>query len=152
MRKSPIACCVINLGCRRSTPLPSADGSLLGQRPDAGSRWEVTASIQKAWTALPVQGAPPSQVSVFTQMSPFPSTTDPALNGCLDMRRARLCPWTSWRRCPMAGSVIGSRPWRNGTTHAIFEPLEFLEKLAALVPTPRAHLVRFHGLLAPAAK
>jgi len=43
-------------------------------------------------------------------------------------------------------------PWRNGTTHAIFEPLEFLEKLAALVPTPRAHLVRFHGLLAPAAK
>src|SRR5437867_3045287 len=44
------------------------------------------------------------------------------------------------------------RAWRNGTTHAIFEPLEFLEKLAALVPTPRAHLVRFHGLLAPAAK
>jgi len=42
--------------------------------------------------------------------------------------------------------------WRNGTTHAIFEPLEFLEKLAALLPTPRAHLVRFHGLLAPAAK
>src|SRR6266568_2405852 len=42
--------------------------------------------------------------------------------------------------------------WRNGRTHAIFEPLEFLEKLAALVPTPRAHLVRFHGLLAPAAK
>lgn len=42
--------------------------------------------------------------------------------------------------------------WRNGTTHAIFEPLEFMAKLAALVPTPRAHLVRFHGLLAPAAK
>ena len=43
-------------------------------------------------------------------------------------------------------------PWRDGTTHAIFEPLQFLEKLAALVPTPRAHLVRFHGLLGPAAK
>src|SRR2546425_3890457 len=42
--------------------------------------------------------------------------------------------------------------WRDGTTHAIFEPLEFLAKLAALVPTPRAHLVRFHGLLGPAAK
>ena len=42
--------------------------------------------------------------------------------------------------------------WRNGTTHAIFEPLQFLEKLAALVPTPRAHLVRYHGLLGPAAK
>jgi len=43
-------------------------------------------------------------------------------------------------------------PWRDGTTHVIFEPLQFLEKLAALVPKPRAHLVRFHGLLAPAAK
>ena len=38
-------------------------------------------------------------------------------------------------------------PWRDGTTHAIFEPLQFLEKLAALVPSPRAHLVRFHGAL-----
>jgi hypothetical protein len=27
-----------------------------------------------------------------------------------------------------------------------------LEKLAALVPAPRAHLVRYHGLIAPAAK
>jgi len=43
-------------------------------------------------------------------------------------------------------------PWRDGTDHAIFEPLEFIEKLCALVPTPRAHLVRFHGLLGPAAK
>ena len=43
-------------------------------------------------------------------------------------------------------------PWRNGTTHAVFEPLEFMEKLCALVPTPRAHTVRYHGILGPAAK
>ena len=43
-------------------------------------------------------------------------------------------------------------PWRDGTTHAIFEPLEFIEKLCALVPTPRAHTVRYHGILGPAAK
>jgi len=40
-------------------------------------------------------------------------------------------------------------PWRNGTTHVEFEPVEFLAKLAALVPPPRAHLTRFHGVLAP---
>jgi hypothetical protein len=34
----------------------------------------------------------------------------------------------------------------------VFAPLEFLEKLAALVPPPRAHLTRFHGVLAPNAK
>ena len=29
----------------------------------------------------------------------------------------------------------------------VLEPLEFLEKLAALVPPPRSHLVRYHGVL-----
>jgi Putative transposase len=31
-------------------------------------------------------------------------------------------------------------------------PLEFMQRLAALVPRPRLHLVRFHGVLAPNAK
>src|SRR5438128_1156117 len=44
------------------------------------------------------------------------------------------------------------RPWRDGTTHLVMEPFELLEKLAALIPFPRAHLVRYSGLLAPAAK
>ncbi|MBK7962431.1 MAG: transposase [Bdellovibrionales bacterium] len=35
----------------------------------------------------------------------------------------------------------------DGTTQIVFEPLEFLEKLAALVPRPRIHLTRFHGVL-----
>ena len=43
-------------------------------------------------------------------------------------------------------------PWRDGTTHAVFEPLQFIEKLCALVPTPHAHTVRYHGILGPAAK
>ena len=43
-------------------------------------------------------------------------------------------------------------PWRNGTTHVVFEPLELVEKLAVLVPAPRANLIRFHGVVAPAAK
>ncbi len=40
-------------------------------------------------------------------------------------------------------------PYDNGTTQIIMEPLEFMEKLAALVPRPRVHLTRFHGCLAP---
>ena len=44
------------------------------------------------------------------------------------------------------------RPWRDGTTHVVFEELELLEKLSALVPAPRTHLVRYSGILAPAAK
>jgi hypothetical protein len=41
--------------------------------------------------------------------------------------------------------------WRDGTTQVIFEPLELVEKVAALVPFPKVNLVRYHGLLAPAA-
>jgi len=41
--------------------------------------------------------------------------------------------------------------WRDGT-HIVMSPLEFMQRLAALVPRPRLHLIRFHGVLAPNAK
>ncbi len=40
-------------------------------------------------------------------------------------------------------------PYRDGTTHVIFEPLDFLARLVALVPKPRVNLTRFHGVFAP---
>jgi len=43
-------------------------------------------------------------------------------------------------------------PWRDGTTPLLFEPLEFLEKLAALTPRPEINLVLYHGVLAPHAR
>lgn len=43
-------------------------------------------------------------------------------------------------------------PYRDGTTHVIFQPLDFIAKLAALVPRPRINLTRFHGVFAPNSK
>lgn len=43
-------------------------------------------------------------------------------------------------------------PYRDGTTHVIFEPLDFIARLAALVPKPRVNLTRFHGVFAPNSK
>jgi hypothetical protein len=40
-------------------------------------------------------------------------------------------------------------PYRDGTTHVVFEPLDFLSKLASLVPKPKVNLTRFHGIFAP---
>ena len=57
-------------------------------------------------------------------------------------------------------------PYRDGTTHVIFEPLDFMyrmygmpraqgcagaamARLAALVPRPRVNLTCFHGVFAP---
>lgn len=43
-------------------------------------------------------------------------------------------------------------PYRDGTTQVIFEPLDFIARLAALVPKPRVNLTRFHGVFAPNSK
>jgi hypothetical protein len=43
-------------------------------------------------------------------------------------------------------------PWRDGTSQVIFDPLDFIAHLAALIPPPRTNLVRYHGVFAPAAK
>jgi len=42
--------------------------------------------------------------------------------------------------------------WRDGTRELVFEPLEFLERLAAMTPRPETNLLICHGLLAPRAR
>ena len=39
--------------------------------------------------------------------------------------------------------------WADGTRQLLFEPLELLEKLAAVSPCLRINLVLYHGVLAP---
>jgi len=43
-------------------------------------------------------------------------------------------------------------PYSNGTTHFLFDPLDLLAKLAALVPRPRVNLTRYHGVFASNSK
>ena len=42
--------------------------------------------------------------------------------------------------------------WHDGTRELVFEPLEFLERLAALTPRPETNLLICHGVLAPRAR
>ena len=42
-------------------------------------------------------------------------------------------------------------PWRDGTTDVVFDPVEFLGRLAVLVPRPRINLILSHGVLGPRA-
>jgi len=46
------------------------------------------------------------------------------------------------------------RPWptADGATALIFEPVEFIRRLAAIIPPPFAHTIRYHGLFAPRAR
>ena len=66
------------------------------------------------------------------------------------------CTWMYECRGRQAGIVPDNplhshHPWRSDAGSGLFEPLDFIARLAALVPRPRAHLVRYHGLFAPIA-
>ena len=41
------------------------------------------------------------------------------------------------------------KAYDNGTTQIVLDPLDFLSRLASLVPKPRVNLTRFHGVFAP---
>ena len=73
----------------------------------------------------------------------------------------RLCRYVS--RPPVAGERLAlsasgqvrytlKTPYRDGTTQIVLEPLDLLARVAALVPPPRMHLTRFHGVFAPHSK
>ncbi len=68
----------------------------------------------------------------------------------------RLCryisrPAVSEKRLSMtsAGNIRYQlkTPYRDGTTHVIFEPLDFIAKLASLVPKPKVNLTRFARII-----
>jgi hypothetical protein len=42
-----------------------------------------------------------------------------------------------------------AKPQRDGTTALTLMPLELIDQLAALIPPPRRHRHRYHGVLAP---
>jgi hypothetical protein len=44
------------------------------------------------------------------------------------------------------------KPRPSGQTHVVLEPVRLLRRLAWLVPPPRRHQIRFHGVLAPHAQ
>ena len=78
-----------------------------------------------------------------------------------DRRRLeRLCRYVA--RPPIANDRLRELPdgrlalqlktrWRDGMTHILMERRDLIDRLVPLIPPPRAHQVRYHGILAPAA-
>ena len=75
-------------------------------------------------------------------------------------RLERLCRYAA--RPPLAHDRLAARPdgsltlrlksrWRDGTTHIVMQPRDLIDRIVPLIPPPRAHQVRYHGILAPAA-
>ena len=81
-----------------------------------------------------------------------------AREAALGHKRERLCryiarPAVAVPRLSLSSTVkvlyTLKTPYRDGTTQVAFDPVDFIARLAALVPKPRVNLTRYHGVLAP---
>lgn len=95
------------------------------------------------------------------KMAGFSLHAGVAARACERQKLERLCryisrPAVSEKRLSVtpSGNIRYQlkTPYSDGTTHVIFEPLDFIAKLAALIPKPRVNLTRFHGVFAPNSK
>ncbi len=148
------------------------DGGWVGDEPALGAC--VVASANQQQLLGPAPGSPtlrerdPLHISGAPGASPLTARahgfnlhagvairpTDP--NGL-----ERLCryvarpPIASRRLRLLEGDRVAidlRRPWRDGTTTVVLDPLDFIARLAALVPPPRTNAIRYHGALAPNAR
>jgi hypothetical protein len=75
-------------------------------------------------------------------------TSGTASSGCVDYA---LRPPVAQDRLHLTGNgqlrLQLRHRWSDGTTHLLFDPLELLERLAALTPRPRINLILYHGVL-----
>ena len=115
--------------------------------------------------ALTLQTLPTSDTedlrSLVTKQSGFSLHAGVSCKAGQHKKLERLCryvtrPAISEQRLSIAsnGNVIYAlkTPYSDGTTHVVLSPLEFIGRLAALIPKPRVNLTRFHGVFSPNSK
>ena len=113
---------------------------------------------RKALTLHTVSANPPASNPCIAQLSGFSLHAGTCCRARDRDSLERLCryiarPAVSNERLSVndRGQVVYrlKHSFRDGTTHVVLDPIEFIARLAALVPRPRAHLTRYHGVFAP---
>jgi len=136
------------------TPIHGLLGSSITYRIATGPR-----EGQKVFTLQTLPAEPEAPRSQVAESSGFSLHAGIAAKASQRDKIERLARYVS--RPPVATERLSltrggnvryalKTPYRDGTTHVIFEPEDFIARLVALVPKPRAHLTRYHGVFAPA--
>jgi len=118
---------------------------------------------RKALTLQAIPGSDSRQQSseLVSKQSGFSLHAGVACKSNQRKKLERLCryitrPAIAERRLSLArnGNVIVAlkTPYDDGTSHVVLSPMEFMGRLAALVPRPRVNLTRFHGVFSPRSK
>ncbi|MCC6877752.1 MAG: transposase [Sandaracinaceae bacterium] len=106
---------------------------------------------------LRIVGEPPETAprKLAAQAGGFDVHASAAVDGRDRKRLEHLCRYLL--RPPLARERIELRedgrvvvrfrkPWRDGTRAVVMSPMDLCARLCALVPPPRSHLVRYHGV------
>jgi hypothetical protein len=84
---------------------------------------------------------------------PYEEPAEPGYGALERLLRYMARPSTSLERLkPASGGDVLIKlktRWSDGTTHLRFTGVELCERLASLIPRPRAHIIRFAGCFAP---
>jgi len=139
-----------------ATLMAASVRSRIATGPEAGQRWRRLGDRVEPTDEDAAEEPPPRCVREGG-MSLHADVAVPARDR---KRLERLCRYVA--RPPIGIERLEALPdgrlayrlktrWRDGTTHILMERHELLERLAPLIPPPRAHQVRYHGLLAPCA-
>lgn len=115
--------------------------------PNAGQR---AVTLQ----TVPVITQPRKGSDLVTKQAGFSLHDGIACKSYQRKKLERLCryitrPAIAARRLSLAnnGNVVIAlkTPYEDGTTHVVLSPMEFIGRLAVLVPRPGVNLTRFHG-------
>jgi hypothetical protein len=142
----------------QAPPLHALYAASVRQRVATGPR--AGASVLRLGDAVAVKAAPPKRRRQ-ARLGGFDLHANTSVRAKNRRKLERLCRYLL--RPPVAedrlsfgsdGNVLVrlKTPWRDGTSHIALQPLELLEKLAALIPRPYVNLIVYHGVLAPNAK
>jgi len=133
--------------------MPQILGSSISYRIAVGPQQGQKAFMIR--TIRPLDGPDPGRVAKANGFSLHAGVN---CEGHERNKRERLCryiarPAVAIPRLSLSstGKVVYTlkTPYRDGTTQVAFEPVDFMARLAALVPKPRVNLTRYHGVLAP---
>jgi hypothetical protein len=137
-------------------------GSSLDQIQAASINYRIAIGPHAGRKALTLYSVPPLEdeptIPLLARMHGFSLHAGTVCEAHQRSKLERLCRYIT--RPPIAtkrlsvddhGRVVYryKRPFRDGSTHVVLEPLDFIARLAALVPRPRLNLTRFHGIFAP---
>ena len=137
-------------------------GSSLDHLQAASIQYRIAIGPHTGRKALTLYSVPPTEDApnnvLLAKLAGFSLHAATVCEAYQRSRLERLCRYIT--RPPIAtkrlsvdgrGRVVYQykQPFRDGSTHVILEPLDFMARLAALVPRPRLNLTRFHGVFAP---